>query len=240
MGFARGRLVGWWTAGGGAGSAMDFLGLPVIPPPGLAVEPEQAAPSTATATTVTEPSQEPPPAGPLRLRRRRERRPGMISDERTIELNVCDEWLFGKGFCWGRGCGKRRPRWEAGRDLFRAAVCHKCMDPRRVCNRGNQCRHMHLDGANWTETLTDIVGIQDATWDCARDPEPPEQTPREPVPVRLYDHLPQRAQQDTLTRLLITRPILDAERVVLDMLRIVEPDRALERYLLDVLGHVRR
>lgn len=240
MGFAQGRLVGRWTAGGGAGSAMAFLGLPVGLPPGLAVEPDPAAPSTATATTVTEPSQEPPPARPFRLRRRREQHPQMISDERMLELNICEEWLVGKGFCWGRGCGKRHPRWEGGRDLFRAAVCHKCIDPRRQCHRGNQCRHMHLDRANWTETLADIVGSEDAAWDCARDPEPPEQTPRLPVPVRLYDHLPQRQQQDTLTRLLITSPILDAERVVLDTLRIVAPDHALERYLLDVLGHVRR
>lgn len=238
---------------------MAFLGRPVGPPPGLEVEPEPAAPSTATSATVTEPSQEPPPARPFRLRRRRLPHPGMISDERMIELNICEDWLTGKGFCWGRGCGKRHPRWEGGRDLFRAAVCHKHVGARRVCHRGDQCRHMHLDPARWIEALADIVGERDAAWDCAGDPEPPEVTPRLPVPLRLFDalpqgrqqdnHLPQRRQQDndlaqgqqqdTLTRLLITSPVLDAERVVLDMLRIVEPDRALERYLLDVLGHVR-
>lgn len=164
----------------------------------------------------------------------------MITYERTVELNICEDWLDGKGFCWGRGCGRRHPRWEGGRDLFRAVVCHKYLDNGRRCYRGNQCRHMHLNPANWVEVLTDIVGREDAAWDCAQDLEPPEPTRPDVLQDGIFANIPPEVQQDTLTRLLVTSPVLEAERVVLDMLRIVAPDQALERYFVGVLGHVRR
>ena len=148
--------------------------------------------------------------------------------DRTAALNVCHEWVEGKGECLGT-CGRRRPRFQGRTDLFYKQVCHKYVRdkdvPPRGCHRGPDCRHMHFSKQSWVQDLTNIVGQQDAAWDWLQE-----------RPVALAPEV----AQDELTRLLRSSAVVHPETVIDGMRQLVHGDLALERYLLEVQHRVRR
>ena len=147
---------------------------------------------------------------------------------RMVALNVCYQWVDGKGKCKGT-CGLRHPRFQGRTDLFYNQICHKCMRgkdvPPRGCHRGPNCRHMHFSKESWAQDLANIVGEQDAAWDWLQE-----------GPVALAPEV----AQDELTRLLRSSAVVHPETVIDGMLQLVHGDNLLERYLQEVRNHVRR
>lgn len=148
--------------------------------------------------------------------------------DRMEALNVCNEWIRGKGGCWGT-CGRRHPRWQDRQDLFYNQICHKYLrgrdNPPRGCHRGDRCRHMRLEKESWVSVLTNIVGKADATWDWTKEGEELD-APEAPAP------------QDELTRLLSTSAVVNPETVIDGMLQLVRGDGPLERYLVEVRNRI--
>ena len=149
--------------------------------------------------------------------------------DRMADLNVCHEWVVGKGRCWGT-CGRRHPRFQGTTDLFYNQICHKYLrgglfPASGGCHRGDSCRHMHCDRKSWVKDITNIVGEEDANWDWLQ--EGPEA-------------LAPEAAQDELTRLLRSSAVVDPETVIDGTLQLVHGDGPLERYLLEVRNRVRR
>lgn len=154
--------------------------------------------------------------------------PPEMQRDRMVALNVCRQWVDGKGGCLGT-CGLRHPRFQGRTDLFYKQVCHKYMRgedvPPRGCHHGPDCRYMHFSKQSWAQDLTNIVGQQDAAWDWLQE-----------GPVALAPEV----AQDELTRLLRSSAVVHPETVIDGMRQLVHGDLALERYLLEVQHRVRR